>query len=108
MMKTLQRQLNLITKQNTLKKQLTQIILKIMKKYINIKNKHSKCLKEKENIKVHNPNWPDIPDYPYRILIFGGSRSGKAHALRNLKIRNQILIKFTYMQKIHMKQYISF
>ena len=77
-MKTLLRLLNLITKQNTLKKQLTQIILKIMKKYINIKNKHSKCLKEKENIKVHNPNWPDIPDYPYRILIFGGSRSGKS------------------------------
>ena len=49
-----------------------------MKKYINIKNKHSKCLKEKENIKVHNPNWPDIPDYPYRILIFEGSRSGKS------------------------------
>ena len=108
MMKTLQRQLNLITKQNTLKKQLTQIILKIIEKYVNIKNKHSKCLKQKENIKVHNSSLPEIPDYPYRILIFGGSRSGKAHALRNLKIRNQILIKFTYMQKIHMKQYISF
>ena len=54
MMKTLQRQLNLITKQNTLKKQLTQIILKIIEKYVNIKNKHSKCLKQKENIKVHN------------------------------------------------------
>ena len=79
-----------------------------MKKYINIKNKHSKCLKEKENIKVHNPNWPDIPEYPYRILIFGGSRSGKAYTLRILKIRNQILIKFTYMQKMHMNQYISF
>ena len=23
----------------------------------------------KENIKVHNPNWPKIPDHPYRILI---------------------------------------
>ena len=79
-----------------------------MKKYINIKNKHSKCLKEKENIKVHNPNWPDIPEYPYRILIFGGSRSGKAYTLRILKIRNQILIKFTYMQKMHMNQCISF
>ena len=21
----------------------------------------------------HKPNWPDIPDYPYRILIIGGS-----------------------------------
>ena len=22
----------------------------------------------KENIKEHNPNWPEIPDQPYRIL----------------------------------------
>ena len=27
----------------------------------------------KENIKEHNPNWlPQIPDYPYRILIIAG------------------------------------
>ena len=31
----------------------------------------------KEDIKKHNPNWPKIPDYPYRILIIGGSGSGK-------------------------------
>ena len=31
----------------------------------------------KENIKEHNPNWPQIPDYPYRILIVGDSRSRK-------------------------------
>ena len=30
-----------------------------------------------ENIKEHNPDWPEIPEYPYRILIAGGSRSGK-------------------------------
>ena len=30
----------------------------------------------KENIK-HNPNWPQISDYPYTILITEGSRSGK-------------------------------
>ena len=24
----------------------------------------------------HNPNWPEIADHPYRILIVGGSRSG--------------------------------
>ena len=30
----------------------------------------------KENIKEHNPNWQEIPDYPYRILIVWGSRSG--------------------------------
>ena len=38
----------------------------------------------KENIKEHNPNWPKIPDQPYRILITGGSRSGKINSLFNL------------------------
>ena len=27
----------------------------------------------KEDIKEHNPNCPKSPDYPYRILIVGGS-----------------------------------
>ena len=31
----------------------------------------------KENIKEENPNWPQISDHPYRILIIGGSGSGK-------------------------------
>ena len=30
----------------------------------------------KEEIKKHNPNWPEIPDHPYWILIIGGSGSG--------------------------------
>ena len=38
----------------------------------------------KEDIKEHNPNWPEIPDHPYRILIIGGSASGKTNALLNL------------------------
>ena len=38
----------------------------------------------KENIKEHNPNWPEIPDHPYRILIIGGSGSRKANSLLNL------------------------
>ena len=25
----------------------------------------------RENIKKHDPNWPQIPDHPYRILIVG-------------------------------------
>ena len=28
----------------------------------------------KENIKLDNADWPQIPDHPYRILITGGSR----------------------------------
>ena len=30
-----------------------------------------------EDVKQHNPNWPEIPDRPCQILIIGGSRSGK-------------------------------
>ena len=37
-----------------------------------------------ENEKQHNLNWPYIPDHPYRILIIGGSGTGKANALLNL------------------------
>ena len=42
----------------------------------------------KENKKKHNINWPHIPDHPYRILIIGGSGSGKTNTLLNL-INNQ-------------------
>ena len=31
-----------------------------------------------------NQNWPYIPDHPYRILIIGGSGSGKSNVLSNL------------------------
>ena len=58
----------------------------------------------KENVKEHNPNWPQISDHPYRILIIGGS--GLTNSF-NLSHR-QILTKFIYMLKIHMKQNINF
>ena len=38
----------------------------------------------KGNIKQHNPNWPQIPDHPYRILITGGPGSGKTNSLLKL------------------------
>ena len=38
----------------------------------------------KENIKELNPNWPQIPDHPYKMFMTGGSESGKANALLNL------------------------
>ena len=38
----------------------------------------------KEDIKQHNPKWPESLDHPYRILIVGGSGSGKTNALLNL------------------------
>ena len=27
----------------------------------------------KEEIREHNPNWPESPDYSYRILVIGDS-----------------------------------
>ena len=38
----------------------------------------------KENIKEHQPNWPQTPDHPYIILIAGGSGSGRTNSLFNL------------------------
>ena len=38
----------------------------------------------KENMKQNNPNWPQISDNPYRILIIGGCGSGKTNSLFNL------------------------
>ena len=32
----------------------------------------------------HNPNWPYIPNHPYRFLITGGSGSGTTNVLLNL------------------------
>ena len=37
----------------------------------------------------HNSNWPYITDHPYRILIIGGSGSGKTNVLLNLIKKSQ-------------------
>ena len=37
-----------------------------------------------DNNKKHNEKWPHIPDHPYRILIIGGSGSGKTNTLLHL------------------------
>ena len=37
-----------------------------------------------ESNKKHNKKWPYIPDHPCRILIIGGSGSGKTNTLINL------------------------
>ena len=37
-----------------------------------------------ENNIKHNAKWPYITDHPYRIIIIGGSGSGKTDALINL------------------------
>ena len=38
-----------------------------------------------ENKTKHNSKWPYIPDHPYRILIIGGSGTGRTNALLKLK-----------------------
>ena len=50
-----------------------------------------------ENKTEHNKNRPYTPDHPYRILIIGGSGSGKTNVLLNL-IENQPDIDKIYLQ----------
>ena len=61
----------------------------------------------KENIKEFNPNWPQILDHLYRILIIEGFGYGKTNSLFNL-INQQPVIDKSYMLKIHMKQNTKF
>ena len=49
-----------------------------------------------ENKTEHNPNWPHTWDKPYRILIIGGSGSGKTNVFLNL-IDNQPHIDKIYL-----------
>ena len=54
-----------------------------------------------ENKTEHNSKWPYIIDHPYRILIIGGSGSGKTNALLNL-INNQPDIDKIYLYAKHL------
>ena len=49
-----------------------------------------------ENKTQHNLKRPYIPDHPYRMLIIGGSGSGKANALLN-SISDQLHIDQIYL-----------
>ena len=48
----------------------------------------------RKKIKKYNQNWLQIPDHPYRILIIGGSESGKTkmQALRKIVILKLLFI----------------
>ena len=43
---------------------------------------------KEENVKEHNPNWPQIADHPYQLLIIESSVSGKTSSLFNLISRH--------------------
>ena len=53
-----------------------------------------------ENNKKHNEKWSYIPYHPYRIIIIGGSGSGKTNVLINLINEQMILTQFICMQEI--------
>ena len=53
----------------------------------------------------HNPNWPYIPDHPYRILIINGSGSEQTNVLLN--IIDQTMTKLIYTSKILSNQSIN-
>ena len=41
-----------------------------------------------ESVEInHIPNWPYIPNYVYRILIIGGSGSGKTNLIKHQQSR---------------------
>ena len=52
-----------------------------------------------EHNEVHNLKWSCIPHHPYRMLIIGGSGSGKTNALLNLikKVDQSNPIDKTYL-----------
>ena len=52
----------------------------------------------KENTKKHNEKWSFIRHHRYRILIIGGSGSGKINALLNL-IKEQYDIDKIYLYR---------
>ena len=59
-----------------------------------------------ENNKEHNEKWPYIPDHPYRILIIGGSGSGKTNTLLNLiNEQNDIDKIYLYAKDLNQPKY---
>ena len=53
-----------------------------------------------DNNKKHNEKWPYIPDHLYRILINGGSGSGKIDTLLHLINEQKDIDKIICMQMI--------
>ena len=54
----------------------------------------------------HDEKWPNIPDYPYRILIIGSSGSGKTNTLLNLiKEQNDIDKIYLYVKDLSEPKY---
>ena len=56
--------------------------------------------------KKHSEKWPYIPDCPYRVLIIGGSGSGKTNTLLNLiNVQNNIDKIYLYARDLNEPKY---
>ena len=63
----------------------------------------------KEETKRHNPNWPEIPDHPQRMLIIGASVSGKTSPLFNLINQQKNINKiYLYAKDLNEEKYQFF
>ena len=51
-------------------------------------------------INENNEKWPYIPDHPYRMMIIGGSGSGKTNALLSLINEQGGIEVFICMQRV--------
>ena len=59
-----------------------------------------------ENNKEHNEKWPYIVDHPYRILMIGGSGSGKTNTLLNLINEQKDIDKiYLYAKDLNERKY---
>ena len=54
----------------------------------------------KRTIKTNNRNWSQIPDHQYRILIIGGTESGKKRSLFNLISHQPHIDKIYFLLKV--------
>ena len=69
---------------------------------------HANENKTLQEQRLHNLKWPYIPDWPYRLLIIGGSESRKANVLLNLINNPPDIDKYICMLKIHLKLNTNF
>ena len=59
-----------------------------------------------ENNEEHNEKWPYIPDDPYRVLIIGGSGSGKTNTLFHLINEQNVIDKiYSYAKDLNEPKY---
>ena len=58
------------------------------------------------NNEDHNEKWPYIPDHPYKMLIIGGSGSGKTNTLLNLVNKQEDIDKiYLYAKDLSESKY---